>query len=122
MKLINNFIAMTTASSMSQAFAVGDLAEIPRSTLYEILAAGPLHSGMMDFIKEQAINGDIRLEFAVKNGLKDVSYFVDMINDLGFQSHISTGTKETLASANADGWGDKMIPQLVDYFSKSSDK
>ena len=122
LKLINNFIAMTTASSMSQAFAVGDLAKIPRKTLYEILAAGPLHSGMMDFIKEQAINGDIKLEFAVKNGLKDVSYFVDMINDLGFQSHISSGTKDTLASANADGWGDKMVPELVDYFSKSSDK
>ena len=58
----------------------------------------------------------------MKNGLKDVSYFVDMINNLGFQSHISFGTQETLAAANADGWGDKMVPELVDYFSKSSDK
>ncbi|MDG2474046.1 MAG: NAD(P)-dependent oxidoreductase [Paracoccaceae bacterium] len=122
LKLINNFMSMTTASAMSQAFAVGDLAEIPRETLYKILAAGPLHSGMMDFIKEQAIAGNIKLEFAVKNGLKDVSYFDDMINDLGFKSHISFATKETLIAANADGWGDKMVPELVDYFSKSSDK
>ena len=122
LKLINNFMSMTTASAMSQAFAVGDLAEIPRETLYKIMAAGPLHSGMMDFVKEQAINGEIRLEFAVKNGLKDVSYFDDMINDLGFKSHISFGIKETLAAAKADGWGDKMVPELVDYFSKSSDK
>lgn len=122
LKLINNFMAMTTASAMSQAFAVGDLAEIPRETLYKIMAAGPLHSGMMDFVKEQAIDGEIKLEFAVNNGLKDVSYFDDMINDLGFKSHISFGIKETLAAAKADGWGDKMVPELVNYFSKSSDR
>ena len=122
LKLINNFMSLTTASVMSQAFAVGDLAEIPRTTLYRIMAAGPLHSGMMDLIKEHAICGDIKLEFAIKNGLKDISYFDNMINDLGFKSHISFGTKETLAAADADGWGDKMVPELVDYFSKSSAK
>ena len=122
MKLINNFMSLTTASAMSQAFAVGDLAEIPRETLYKIMAAGPLHSGMMDFVKEQAINGDIKLEFSVKNGLKDVNYFDEMINDLGFKSHVSFGIKETLVDATADGWGEKMVPELVDYFSKSSDK
>ena len=122
MKLINNFMSLTTASAMSQAFAVGDLAEISRETLYKIMAAGPLHSGMMDFVKEQAINGDIKLEFSVKNGLKDVNYFDEMINDLGFKSHVSFGIKETLVDATADGWGEKMVPELVDYFSKSSDK
>ena len=64
----------------------------------------------------------MKLEFAVKSGLKDVSYFDEMINDLGFQSHMSFGTKETLEDANANGWGEKMVPELVDYFSKSSDK
>ena len=48
------------------------------------MAGGPFHSGMTDFIKEQGIKGDMRLKFAVKNGLEDVSYFVDMINNLGF--------------------------------------
>jgi 2-hydroxy-3-oxopropionate reductase len=122
LKLINNFMAMTTAVAMSQAFAVGDLAKIPREILYKIMVAGSLYSGMMDFIKEQAISGYIKLEFAVKNGLKDVSYFVDMLKDLGFESYISLGMKETLAEANTNGWGDKMVPELVNYFSKSSAK
>ena len=121
-KLINNFMAMTTAAAMSEAFALGDLSNIPRETLYSIMSAGPLHSGMMDFIKEQAISGDIKLEFSVKNGLKDVGYYVDMAEKLGYNSPLSLGTQKTLAVAANDGWGDKMVPELVDYFSKSSSK
>lgn len=122
LKLINNFMAMTTAAAMSEAFAIGDLSNIPRETLYNIMSAGPLHSGMMDFIKEQAIAGDIKLEFSVKNGLKDVGYYVDMAEKLGYNSPLSLGTQKTLAVAANDGWGDKMVPELVDYFSKSSSK
>ena len=122
LKLINNFMAMTTAAAMSEAFALGDLSNIPRETLYSIMSAGPLHSGMMDFIKEQAISGDIKLEFSVKNGLKDISYYVDMAKKLGYKSPISLGTQKTLSDATHDGWGDKMVPELVDYFSKSSSK
>jgi 3-hydroxyisobutyrate dehydrogenase-like beta-hydroxyacid dehydrogenase len=122
LKLINNFMAMTTAAAMSEAFALGDLANIPRETLYSIMSAGPLHSGMMDFIKEQAIAGEIKLEFSVKNGLKDVGYYVDMAEKLGYNSPLSLGTQKTLTIAANDGWGDKMVPELVDYFSKSSSK
>ena len=122
LKLINNFIAMTTVSAMSEAFAIGDLANIPRETLYSIMSAGPLHSGMMDFVKEQAINKEIKLDFSVRNGLKDVGYYVNMVKNLGFQSDISAGTKSTLLRAEENGWGDKMVPELVDYFSKSSSK
>jgi 2-hydroxy-3-oxopropionate reductase len=77
---------------------------------------------MMDFIKEQAIAGDIKLEFSVKNGLKDVGYYVDMAEKLGYNSPISLGTKKSLSTASDDGWADKMVPELVDYFSKSSSK
>jgi 2-hydroxy-3-oxopropionate reductase len=122
LKLINNFMAMTTAAAMSEAFAIGDLSNIPRETLYNIMSAGPLHSGMMDFIKEQAISGDIKLEFSIKNGLKDVGYYVDMAEKLDYNSPISLGTQKTLSAASNGGWGDKMVPELVDYFSKSSSK
>ena len=60
LKLINNFFAMTTACAMSEAFAMADLAGLERSTLYEVMSAGPLKSGMMDFIKAGAIDGDPR--------------------------------------------------------------
>ncbi|MEO1331857.1 MAG: NAD(P)-binding domain-containing protein, partial [Pseudomonadota bacterium] len=60
LKLINNFFAMTTACSMAEAFAMADLAGLKRETLFEVMGAGPLRSGMMEFIKAEAVDGEIK--------------------------------------------------------------
>ncbi|MEO1314880.1 MAG: NAD(P)-dependent oxidoreductase, partial [Pseudomonadota bacterium] len=67
LKLINNFFAMTTASAMSEAFAMADLAGIPRETLFEVMGAGPLRSGMMEFVKNYATAGQIDLALSISN-------------------------------------------------------
>lgn len=118
LKLINNFFAMTTACAMSEAFAMADLAGLKRETLYEVMSAGPLKSGMMDFIKAGAIDSDPRqLAFSVSNGLKDVGYYVNMADNFGVQSFISPAIKKTLGLAEASGYGDKMVPEMVDFIA-----
>jgi len=78
-KLINNFFAMTTANAMSEAFAMADVMGVDRKKVYDVMAAGPLRSGMMDFVKAYGVDGDpMQLAFAVKNGAKDVGYYVQM--------------------------------------------
>ena len=57
-KLINNFFAMTTANALAEAFVTADAAGIDRQKLYDVMSAGPLHSGMMDFVKAYAIDGN----------------------------------------------------------------
>lgn len=118
LKLINNFFAMTTASAMSEAFAMGDKAGIPRETLYEVMAAGPLRSGMMDFVKGQAIDNEILLAFSISNASKDVGYYSQMADALGVDSTMSVSARTTLQNALEDGWGDRMVPELVDYFAE----
>lgn len=118
LKLINNFFAMTTASAMSEAFAMGDKAGLSRETLYEVMAAGPLRSGMMDFVKGQAIDDEILLAFSVNNASKDLGYYGDMADALGVESMMSLSAQKTLRQAQADGWGDRMVPELVDYFAE----
>ncbi len=125
LKLINNFFAMTTACAMSEAFAMADLAGLERKTLYEVMSSGPLKSGMMDWIKAGAIDKDpSQLAFAVANGLKDVGYYSNMADDFRVPSLISPAVKSALALANSSGWGDKYVPEMVDFiaelFSKNS--
>ena len=118
-KLINNFFAMTTANAMSEAFAMCDLAGVPRQSLYDVLAAGPNHSGMMDFVKSYAIDGDpMKLAFSARNGLKDISYYDKMASDFGAQSIMAKCAKNALGRAVEDGHGDDLVPQMVDNFSR----
>ncbi len=121
LKLINNFFAMTTACAMSEAFVMADLAGLKRETLYDVMAAGPLRSGMMDFIKANAIDGQPdMLAFSIANGRKDVGYYTAMADALGAQSFIAPATKQQLGIAKANGWGQRMVrmvPEMVDYLA-----
>ena len=119
LKLINNFYAQTIAMAMSEAFAMADLADLDRGKLYEVMAAGPLHSGMMDFIKAYAVDGDpSRLAFTVTNAAKDVGYYTAMADDLGVPTLMAPGTKQTLALAESSGHADKHVPQVIDFFTE----
>ncbi len=117
-KLINNFVAMTTATAVSEAFAMADTAGIERVKLYGVLSAGPLRSGMMDFVKGYAVDGDpTALAFTIRNARKDVGYYAAMADQAGVVSLISPATKTALALAVAEGRGDELVPQMVDFIS-----
>jgi 3-hydroxyisobutyrate dehydrogenase-like beta-hydroxyacid dehydrogenase len=118
LKLINNFFAMTTACAMSEAFAMADKAGIARDNLYSVMSAGPLRSGMMDFVKANAVDGNPNmLAFSVANARKDVGYYGRMADDLGVPTVMSISAKQALSLAAAEGWGDRLVPEMVDYFA-----
>lgn len=125
-KLLNNFFAMTTANAMSEVFAMADVAGVSRQSVYDVMSAGPTHSGMMDFVKAYAIDGDPeKLAFAVKNARKDVGYYGLMAEELGVESIMSISARTGLNKAVDAGMGEALVPQMVDfysqYFGKSSD-
>ncbi len=116
-KLINNFFAMTTACAMSEAFAMADSAGIERQAVYDVMSAGPLRSGMMDFIKSYAIDGGIDLAFSVNNAKKDLGYYHQMAADLGTPSRMVGAAKGVLEAAADAGRGDTMVPEMVDFLT-----
>jgi len=118
LKLINNFYAMTTACAMSEAFAMADLAGLKRETLYDVMSSGPLKSGMMDWIKANAVDKDPKaLAFTIVNGLKDLGYYSSMADDFKVPSFIAPATKNALGIAKSTGWGDKMVSEMVDFIA-----
>ncbi len=117
-KLINNFFGMTTAMAMSEAFAMGEAAGVDRNVLFDVVSAGPLKSGMMEFVKGYAVDGDAsQLAFALKNARKDVGYYTAMADEMGKISLMSQGTKQALGLAVAQGRGDNMVSEAVDMFA-----
>ncbi|MFK7836472.1 MAG: NAD(P)-dependent oxidoreductase [Sulfitobacter sp.] len=118
-KLINNFFGMTVANAMAEAFAMADVAGVDRGQLYDVMAAGPLHSGMMDFVKAYGVDSDpSMLAFAIKNAAKDVGYYARMAEDAGVNSVMSKGTLTALEAARDAGQADDMVSQMVDFYTK----
>ena len=116
-KLINNFYAQIVANGMAEAFAMADKADVDRQKLYDVMSAGPLHSGMMDFIKAYAIDGNPdKLAFSIHNARKDVGYYEDMAQGLGIDSLLANGALRALDLSIASGRGDGFVPQQVDFF------
>lgn len=116
-KLINNFFAMTMANALCEAFAMADRTGVSREQLYGVMAAGPLHSGMMDFIKAHAIDDEMMLAFSVRNALKDVSYYRKMAEDAGAATVMSSSAFEAMSLAVEDGRGDDLVPQMVEFYA-----
>ena len=117
-KLINNFFGMTVANAMAEAFAMADVAGVPRKDLYDVMAAGPLKSGMMDFVKGYGVDGDPnQLAFAIKNAAKDVGYYAQMASDVGVESVMSRCALGALQDARDNGRADDMVSQMVDYYA-----
>ncbi len=118
-KLINNAYAMTTANAMAEAFAMADRAGVSRQALYDVMSAGPLKSGMMEFIRAYAVDGDAQaLAFSIRNALKDVTYYGRMSDDLGAPSVMSACARSALSDAVEAGHGDRMVPEMTDVFVK----
>ena len=117
-KLINNFMGMTTVCAMSQAFAVADQAGVDRQQLFDIMSAGPSNSPFMQFCKKYAVDNVSDLGFSIANANKDLSYFLDMVEDLGTRAQIAEGTSANLQAAVDAGMGSGNVPEIFDYFLK----
>ena len=117
-KLINNFMGMTTVATMSQAFAVADLAGVDRQQLWEIMSTGPSMSPFMQFCKNYAVDGVSDLGFSINNANKDLGYFLEMVKDLNTESQIAEGTSANLQAAVEAGMGNGNVPEIMDYFLK----
>ena len=117
-KLINNFMGMTTVCTMSQAFAVADLAGVDRQQLFDIMSTGPSSSPFMQFCKNYAVDNVSDLGFSIANANKDLGYFLKMVEDLGTQSKIAEGSSANLQEAFDAGMGSGNVPEIFDYYRK----
>jgi 3-hydroxyisobutyrate dehydrogenase-like beta-hydroxyacid dehydrogenase len=118
-KLINNFFGMTVANAMAEAFAIADGAGVDRKLLYDVMAAGPLHSGMMDFVKAYGVDNDpSMLAFQIKNAAKDLGYYKQMTQDSGSESIMVKAPLAALEDACENGQAEEMVSQMVDYYDR----
>ena len=115
LKLINNFLAMSIATSTAEAFAAAGKAGLPLAKLVEVISAGGVNSGVFRMIAEGAARGDFTgMKFSIANGRKDLSYYTHMAESLGVASFIGEAVHQSLVQAAALGFGPRFIPSLIE--------
>ncbi len=118
-KLINNFLAQSTANLLAEAFAMADIVGIDRKKVVDVVGAGPVGSPFMQFMSAYALDGDAsKLAFSIANASKDVGYYAKMAEDAGAPSVMAQAPLAMMRQAVADGMGNKLVPELLEHYLK----
>lgn len=113
-KLINNGYSMAVACLAAEAMATARAGGVDLARVNDVMAAGPNRSDFFDWMMVAAISGDeTKLEFALKNGYKDMGYFNSMAKAVGVDATIPAAAEKRLAKVVEDGHGESMVPALM---------
>lgn len=119
LKLINNFLALTIATSTAEAFAAAAASGLSLRKLHEVVSAGGVNSGVFQMIAGKAIEGDLTgMKFSIANGCKDMRYYTHLTESQGIVSYLGEAVHQSLVQAAALGLGGRFMPSLLEAQEK----
>ena len=115
LKLVNNFMALTIAASIGEAFAVAAKAGVRLDKLFEVVSQGALNSNIFQMIAGGAIQGDLtRMKFSIANAAKDLRYYTHLAESLPVPSQIGEAVHQSYLQAVALGLGERLLPSMIE--------
>lgn len=118
-KLINNGYSMAVACLAAEAMATAREGGVDLSLVRDVMAAGPNRSDFFDWMMMAAVEGDeSKLSFALKNGHKDMGYFMAMADEVGVNASLPKAAFSRLDDAVQGGHGEDYIPALMRLIRK----
>jgi 3-hydroxyisobutyrate dehydrogenase-like beta-hydroxyacid dehydrogenase len=119
LKLVNNFMALTIAASIGEAFAVAGKAGVRLDKLFEVVSQGALNSPIFQMIAGGAVSGDLtRMKFSIVNAAKDMRYYTHLAESLPVASFIGEAVHQSYEQAVALGLGDKLLASMIEAQEK----
>jgi 3-hydroxyisobutyrate dehydrogenase-like beta-hydroxyacid dehydrogenase len=119
LKLANNFMALTIAASVAEAFAVAAKAGVRLDKLFEVGSQAAYNSNMFQMIAGGLVQGDLtRMKFSIVNAAKDLRYYTHLAESLPVASFIAEAVHQSYAQAVAMGFGDKLLASMIEAQEK----
>jgi 3-hydroxyisobutyrate dehydrogenase-like beta-hydroxyacid dehydrogenase len=120
LKLINNFLAMSIATSTAEAVATAAKAGVSIAKLHEIISAGAVNSGIFQMLVGRMLeSGDLTgLKFTLVNAMKDMRYYTHLAESLPTSALLGEAVHQTMINANLLGFGDRYIASLIEAQEK----
>jgi 3-hydroxyisobutyrate dehydrogenase-like beta-hydroxyacid dehydrogenase len=119
LKLVNNFMALTTVAFIAEAFAVASKAGVKLDKLFEVVSLGAINSPIFQMVAGGAVAGDLtRMKFTIVNASKDLRYYTHLAESLPVPSHLGESVHQSFAQAVALGLGDKLLASMIEAQEK----
>lgn len=113
-KLINNGYSLAVACLAAEAMATARAGGVDPGQIRQVMSAGPNRSDFFEWMMAAAIDGvENKLEFTLKNGLKDIGYFNAMADEVGVDASIPRAAEARIAAVVQAGHGDDFVPALM---------
>lgn len=118
MKLLNNFVSLGYAALYSEALALGAKAGITPKTFDAVIRGGRMDCPFYQTFFQWVVGRDPNAHrFAIRNGLKDLSYLAAFANAAGAANPLGAAVRNSFAVATATGHGDDYVPRLADVIA-----
>ena len=115
LKLVNNFMALTIAASIGEAFAVAAKAGVRLDKLVDVVSQSAFNSNIFQMIGRGAVAGDLtRMQFSIANAAKDLRYYTHLAESLPVASFIGEAVHQSFAQAVALGLGDRLLASMIE--------
>ena len=119
LKLANNFMALTIAASIAEAFAVASKAGVSLDRLVEVVSQGALNSNIFQMIGKGAAEGDLtRMKFSIANAAKDLRYYTHLAESLPVATFIGEAVHQSFSQAVSLGLGEKLLASMIEAQEK----
>jgi 3-hydroxyisobutyrate dehydrogenase-like beta-hydroxyacid dehydrogenase len=113
-KLIMSFIGMAIANATAEALLVARSLDVDIEALRNLVGDTGMNSNTFQSMALAALDGNVsRRKLTIGNALKDMSYFVDMINEARLETTLAPATLNALERAARSGNADNFVPALT---------
>lgn len=118
MKLLNNFLSMGYAAIYAEALMLGRRAGLSPQVFDAVIRDGRMDCAFYRTFMRWTLDHDPDAHrFALRNGLKDLSYLLSLADSQGADSPVARAAHGRFDAAVAAGHGERWVPMLADILS-----
>ncbi|MGE3307918.1 MAG: NAD(P)-dependent oxidoreductase [Rhizobiaceae bacterium] len=115
MKLLNNFVSLGYAALYSEALMLGAKAGLTPQVFDSVIRGGRMDNLFYQTFFRWVLERDPDAHrFAIRNGLKDLTYLSGFANAAGVANPLGAAVRNAFATAVGTGAGDRFVPMLSD--------
>ncbi len=115
LKLINNFILLSTATVLAEAVSTARKSGVDPQKILDVCSLGAANSAMLQITMPYVLAGDeSKMQFSIANATKDLRYYAAMASSLGSAAYVAGPAVQHFITALNSGRGNEFVPRIFD--------